>query len=133
MAAGKSTRGRPRGRATQASQAAHTNTDNLPEGQGRGRGRSRGRGRGRGKVRGTGRGHTNTTSPTLQELSSSSSEGDKEQEKEQLDPTTSGASKSSRQLRQRSGSVHYDESPSQREGALAEDDSAEWEVAAPDF
>ena len=85
-----------------------------------------------GRGRGRGRGQARPASPTLDEGSASSSDSEKEGRQQNLAGLQ--ASSSSRQLRQRSGSVRYDEGPAQQEGTgvLTDDDSVEWEAAAPD-
>lgn len=118
-------RGRPKGKKA-PSKAKPSTAKSSAKLSGRGRGRGAGRGRGRG------RGQSRPASPTHDDVSASSSDGENEEHQQNLGNVH--ASGSSRQLRQRSGSVRYDEGPAQQEGTgvLADDDSVEWEAAAPD-
>lgn len=72
-------------------------------------------------------------SPTDDEVSAGSSGSEEEEAQQASDASQAVVSK--RQLRQQSGKVSYDEGPSQQKGTgvLADDDdSVEWEAAAPD-
>lgn len=115
-------RGRPKGKETsKAKPLTAKSSAKLP---------GRGRGRGAGRCRGRGRGQSRPASPTHEDVSASS--GDSEDEEHQQNLGDLHASGSSRQLRQRSGSVRYDEDAQQEgTGVLADDDSVEWEAAAP--
>ena len=117
MPAGGKRRGSPKGSASKAKPSAAQNT--VPV-RARGIGKGRGRGRGRRQTR------------PVDEVSASSSDSEEEAQQQELDSLQAAISR--RQLRQRSGSVRYDEGPTQQEGTgvLADDDSVEWEAAAPD-
>lgn len=133
MLAGGKRRGRPNGKASKSQAAAAQ--DALPgrQTQGRGRGRPQGRGRGRGRGRTRGQGRATPASPTVDEVSAGSSGSEEEEQHQALDESQAVINK--RQLRQRLGKVSYDEGPSQQKGTgvLADDDdSVEWEAAAPD-
>ncbi len=66
----------------------------------------------------------------LEELSASSSDSDVQKHDEQPRTSASDAPEA-RHLRNRSGSVQYDERASQQEGVLTNDDSVDWEAAMP--
>ena len=123
--AGGKRRGRPRGKASKATASAVPPVRQTQL-QGRGRGKRKGRGKGQGQTR--------PASPAIDEVSAGSSDSEEDDLHQAYDD--SQATMSRRQLRQRSGSVQYGEGPSQQEGTRVladdDDDSVEWEAAAPD-
>ena len=132
MHAGGKCHGRPTGKASKSKASPAQDAPLVRQTQGRGRGRSKGRGKGRGRGRGRGSQQTRPASPTINDVSAGSSDSEVEEQKQALGELQ--ATNSTRQLRERSGSVRYDEGPSQQDGTgvLADDDSVECEAAAPD-